>query len=81
MKFYNCVLLIICTVGDEYNVLLDELKLNLENKLNVNDLCKQNVINLISWITKSLAIKGHSKMFQWINWVLWKLLFNYIITL
>jgi len=55
---------------DEYDILLNELKLNLENNLNSTDLCKNNVLNQISWITKSLAIKGHSKMLLWIDWVL-----------
>lgn len=31
-----------------------------------------NVIIQISWITKSLSLKGHRKMLQWIDWVIEK---------
>lgn len=57
-------------IGVESNIILDELKLKLENNLNLTSLYKQNVLNQISWITKSLALKGHNKMLQWIDWVI-----------
>lgn len=69
--------LIISFVGDEYNFLIDKLKLNLENYLNLSSLNVHNVIIQISWITKSLSVKGHGKMLQWIDWVLKK---NYYLT-
>jgi len=64
--------LLISFVGDEYNFLIDKLKLNLENYLNLSSLNVQNVIIEISWITKSLSVKGHGKMLQWIDWVIIK---------
>lgn len=56
-------------LGEEH-VFIDDVQLNLVNNLNSIDIaCKTNVINQISWITKSLALKGHSRMIQWIDWV------------
>jgi len=72
IKFYKNYFFIISFVGDEYNFLIDELKLNLENYLNLSSLNINNVIIQISWITKSLSIKGHGKMLQWIDWVIIK---------
>lgn len=56
-------------VGDENDFLIDKLKLNLESYLNLSSLYINNVIIQISWITKSLSLKSHKKMLQWIDWV------------
>lgn len=56
--------------GDENDFLIDKLKLHLESYLNVSSLYINNVIIQISWITKSLSLKGHRKMLQWIDWSL-----------
>ncbi|VVC36254.1 Hypothetical protein CINCED_3A000120 [Cinara cedri] len=54
--------------SEDYNV-LDKLQINLVNNLNIIDNSyKKNVINQISWITKALALKGHNRMLQWIDW-------------
>ncbi|KAL4121874.1 hypothetical protein QTP88_014296 [Uroleucon formosanum] len=54
--------------GDENDFLIDKFKLNLESYLNLST--NNNVIIQISWITKSLSLKGHRKMLQWIDWSL-----------
>lgn len=59
-------------IGEEYNIIFDKLRLHLENNLHSTNVNKKNVINQISWITKSLALKGHNKMSQWIDWVIFK---------
>lgn len=72
-------------LGEEYNVFIDDLQLNLVNNLNSIDIArKTNVVNQISWITKSLALKGHSRMIQWIDLVSKKyyfMMFNIMILL
>nr|BAH72360.1 hypothetical protein [Acyrthosiphon pisum] len=54
--------------GDENDFLIDNFKLHLESCLNLSNF--NNVIIQISWITKSLSLKGHRKMLQWIDWSL-----------
>lgn len=54
--------------GDENDFLIDKFKLNLESHLNLSNF--NNVIIQISWITKSLSLKGHRRMLQWIDWSL-----------
>ncbi|XP_050420718.1 MMS19 nucleotide excision repair protein homolog isoform X2 [Adelges cooleyi] len=56
--------------GDEYDVHLHEYNLILENTLKSSNLCKEKAINQISWITKALVLKGHSKMFLWLDWLI-----------